>query len=119
MFEKGAISVINSMADELKPDVNILLKQEVIKIDQTDKENVFVSTVGGRNGNKNFGVMSGRKNIDSLGIDREGTMKSQHLFTFDGMPSKVLYKEQNFVYILTFLAGWRSELASCRSTLSM
>ena len=49
MFEKGAISVINSMADELKPDVNILLKQEVIKIDQTDKENVVVSTVGGRN----------------------------------------------------------------------
>ena len=28
-------------------------------------------------------------------------------------------KEQNFVQIITFLAGWRSELAGCRSTLSM
>ena len=35
------------------------------------------------------------------------------------VPTKVLWKERNFVYILTFLAGWRSELAGCRSTLSM
>ena len=68
MFEKGAISVINAMADELKPEVNILVNEQVSNIDQTDKENVFVSTVGGRNGNRNFGVMSGRKNIGSLGI---------------------------------------------------
>ena len=33
--------------------------------------------------------------------------------------TKVLWKEQKFVSLLTFLAGWRSEVAGCRSTLSM
>merc|ERR1712126_85514 len=48
VFEEGAISVINSLADELKADVNILLSQQVDKIDQNDQENVLVSTAGGR-----------------------------------------------------------------------